>query len=1334
MTHYLQNRYGRQWSLHLWIVLWCLGGVFSSACAADIPVIRVLHNSFVTAEKFQKIVPIAAAAGITLESVNIETSKTDATQWFANAQLIIIDTPRPGDRAMLQTALEQQLQNNTVPAITIGGGPPVFTGIAPWIAGPLTRYYATGGARNFAHFFTVFNTWQSSGATGALPPVEVVAATGFYHPDVPAVFNTIDTYLLWAQEHMRLQHRTVVGTVGFVTYQGAVTDMATAQIDTLIRQSEQAGLIPVVFWFDANDPAGLPGVLGQDKVDVLVNLTHMQQGAARSADFVRLDIPVIQTTRFREGTLSEWASAASGINARSTAVFLAVPEGWGMSDPIVLSAQDNDVDTLLPAQVDVLIGKAAMLAKLRHTAAQDKKLALLFWNYPLGEKNLAASNMNVPRSIVSITTALAEAGYQVTPPDEAAVIRTGQRLLGALYRTVSLSDLLFDNLAALFPVSDYEAWVATLPQQRQNEIAHWGNPARHWAVRTIDGERYFVIPRWQIGNLLIMPQMPRSDNVGDHYHDMHSAPDHLYLASYLYLQRQYAANALIHLGTHGTQEWLPGKDRGLAAHDYSFLTAGNLPVFYPYIQDNIGEAIQAKRRGRAVAISHQTPPFVPAGLYDQLRDLHHLIHEYMQLDDGAVKDRSRNEIITAAVAANMHADLGFTKKAITRDFEVFLDQLHDHMHELARVAMPIGLHTFGQPASDDARLSTVMQQLGRPFYDALGEDAEELFGDDFSTLKETEPYETLTRYLRNNAPLSAFPAVLHPFLQQAAIYDRNLQHTGESEALLAALAGRFVAPGIGGDPIRTPDVPSGRNLYAFDADKIPAQAAYMAGGEAFRQLVGAYRNAHGGAYPKKLAFSLWSSEAIRHLGVTESQVLHALGVQPVWDKGARLVGLDIIPVRDLGRPRVDVVVQVTSVYRDQFDSFMRMLANAITRIAQLDEPDNLLAANNQRIAHRLQAQGVSIQEAARVANYRIFSSAPGAYGTGLPDMALQSTRWGNDSVLAERFLASGQYAYGSDSWGESLNQANLFAEQLKGVQAAVMSRSSNVHGVLSTDHPFEFLGGLSLAVRHLDGQAPALFISDLRTSETKTTSLARFLSDEMRVRYLNPQWIQGMQREGYAGTLQVLNVTNNLFGWKVTDPSTVRDDQWQALFDTYVTDTRNLGINTWFEKHNPTAQAQVLERMAEAIRKDYWDATDDTKRALVERWQKLEAQHDVFLGESQTRAFINALAEGFGLQAGAAPAQAIANVPPPAVQTTPAVAPQAAPTMTDIATIARAAETVQTVQGQVLEQADIKDATPQDDDDARWARWIMLLLLLLGAVWQAWHNFTLRKNITQQQE
>ncbi|GAB1583453.1 cobaltochelatase subunit CobN [Phyllobacterium phragmitis] len=1265
---------------------------------ASRPVVRVLTDSFVLPSKFDALRPIAEEAGVSLESVNVETAKTSSDEWLSGADLVVLDVPRPNDRARVEQALGERLTASKVPSLTIGGGRPAWQGLAPREASALIGYYAGGGAENFRNFFAFVRAWKEGRSLDRFPAAERLPATGFYHPAAPHVFQTLDAYLAWGASRWK----SATGRVGFVIHSNMVSGMQTRLIDALIARSEEAQLMPLVFWFDGADPEGLTKVARPAKADAIVNLTHMQNGSARSAEFIGLDIPIIQTVGFREGGRREWAAAKSGIPARTAAVFLAGSERWGMIDPMVLTAVEEGAEVPIPAQIDALVGKLKSLVALRRKPASAKNLALLFWNYPAGEKNLAASNLNVPASIEAIAARLSQGGYDTGPLSEAEMIAAGQRMLGGLYRTVPLEDLVERNLAVTLPVETYERWLATLTPEKRRAFSHWGKPEKHWAVREVNGRSSFIIPAFRRGKLLIMPQMPRAGTMGAHYHDTASPPDHLYMAAYLYLRETFGADAIIHLGTHGTQEWLPGKDRGLAADDDPFLAVGDVPVFYPYIQDNVGEALQARRRGRAVTISHQAPPFAPSGLYDELRDIHHLIHDYGQLDEGAVRDRTAKEIADAAIKANMHADLGWTEEAVRRDFAAFLPVLHDHLHELARTAMPLGLHTFGLPAKPDHRLATVMQQLGQPFYDVVGASGDELFVDDFASLKETAPFKTLRKYLRDGADRASLGEPLKSLLARADTLDASLAAPDEIEALLAGLEGRFIAPGAGGDPIRNPEVKSGRNLHAFEPGRIPAMAAYEAGGEAFGQLVEAFRKDHRGTWPTKLAFSLWSSEAVRHLGVTEAQVLHALGLKPVWDEGGRVRALEIIPAAELGRPRIDVVVQVTSVYRDQFDGFMRLLADAIDRISALNESGNPVAANSRRIAAALEAKGASPAEAREQARLRIFSNAPGSYGSGLSDMALRSTTWDEDSTLAERFLDGTRFAYGARAWGISPKGANLLGEQLKGAQAVVMSRSSNLHGVLSTDHPFEFMGGLSLAIRHLDGESPSLYVSDLRSGAPATTPLARFLADELRVRYLNPHWIEGMKAEGYAGTLAMLNAANNLFGWQAVDPSTVRPDQWQAMFDTYVADTRNLGLKAFFEQHNPTAQAQLIERMAEAIRKGYWNAPDETRKQLAERWQELTAKHGVNSGEPVTKAFIEQIAAGFGLSASQAEGTQSASAPAP--DNNASLATNAA----------------QPVQGQVLEQVPPKSETSEE-----WRQWLPLLLMLglvafgAGLQWRA---------------
>lgn len=1268
------------------------------------PVVKLVADTMVLDGKLSKLEAYAREEGVVLQVVDVESAAGSPSSWLAGGNLVLIDTPVPSARARVAERLGDALPRAGLPWVQIGGGPPRFDGLDPAHGARLLAYYVNGGEQNFRAMFRYLRAWATGADVNGIAAPRVLPAGGFYHPQAPDVFASLDDYLKWGGSRWAPQAPRIAVAI----HASALANMQTQVVDALIAKAEAQGLLPLVFWFDPAMPDALSRVVKTGRAHVLVNMQHMGNGRLRVPEFLDLDVPVLQTLNYREGDVAAWRAADSGIAPRLVAPFLAVFENWGMTDPMVIAALQNGEMTPIPEQVDAVIGKAASLVRLQRKPSADKRLALMIWNYPKGEKNLSASHLNVPRSLAVLTRALADAGYAVKPASEQAIIDAGQAMMTALYRHDTLDALTRDGLTQGYPLARYRQWLDGLPAPRKKAMTDkWGDVEKHWAVRSVDGVKHLMVPRLALGNLIVMPQPPRGDRPGAAYHDAAVPPDHLYMAAYLMLRQTHAADALIHFGTHGSQEWLPGKDRGLATDDYPMLALADIPVFYPYIQDNVGEALQARRRGRATMISHQTPAFAPSGLYAELQTLHALIHEYLQLDDGAARQATQTRLIDAVMAARMEQDLGWDGARLKADFAGFFPLLHDHLHELAQRSMPLGLHTFGQPASRAHRLATVLQQLGDPLQRAADPDGPEPLEGDFQALEKTPAYRLLHRHLRDGVPVSAIgDATTRQLVEQAVIRDRHLADTQEIEALLRGLEGRFVPPGPGGDPVRNPEVPSGRNLYGFEPDKLPTRAAYEAGGDALAALVDAYRADHAGQYPEKLAFSLWSSEAMRHLGVLESQVLHALGLRPEWDAGGRVTALTIIPAGELSRPRIDAVVQVTGVYRDQFDGFMRLLAQAIEQLSELEEPGNVVRRNSLATVGRLMEQGHSRQQASSWASVRLFGNQAGDYGTGIPDATLDSTAWEKDSTLAEQYLARMQTAYGArpELWGAQASMTNLYAEQLRGVQAAVLARSSSLHGVLSTDHPFEFLGGLSMAVRHLDGTSPDLFIADLRDAKPRIATAGRFLADEMRSRYLNPHWIGEMQKEGYAGTLQMLNTVNNLWGWQVTDPASVRADQWQAMHDTYMKDNRDLGMNAWFEQHNPTAQAQMIERMAEAIRKGYWDASVQTRQELAERWQALATEHGVDTGAPVTREFIAQMAAGFGLAA-AGPAGVAAS------EAAATDTPDAASDHTGL----------ESVQGQVMQAVDPRDSQAPPVWRLLLALAVLLLFLLIGGAAQ-WHN------------
>jgi cobaltochelatase CobN len=423
-----------------------------------------------------------------------------------------------------------------------------------------------------------------------------------------------------------------------------------------------------------------------------------------------------------------------------------------------------------------------------------------------------------------------------------------------------------------------------------------------------------------------------------------------------------------------------------------------------------------------------------------------------------------------------------------------------------------------------------------------------------------------------------------------------------------------------------------------------------------------------------------------------------------------VIGLEVIPTAELGRPRIDVVISLTGLYRDQFPNLMERINEAVTLVAALDETavQNPVRAHTEQVRQQLQTRGVSAADARDFALTRIYGNESGDYGTGLTEATLASEHWNeDDGKLATLYLARMSWAYGPDSarWSRKLKDAqdreiNVYAEQLRGTNAAVLSRSSNLRGLLDTDHPFEYLGGLALAVRQLDGASPALYVANLRDpGRAKLERAETFIAKELRSVYHHPGWIGEMQREGYAGTLQLLNTVNNFWGWQVMDRQTVRADQWQEFHEIYVQDRHRLGLRQWFERHNPDAIAQVVERMLEAVRKDYWQADERTVRELVSAYQQLSRRHGIVSSNATFRAYVAELAAGYGLGLGK-PATTQRAVSPPQA----AVAPPADPT----------------VRGQELR---VVPRAAQAFEELIWTYALLIGLIVAGGIgYQAWRT------------
>ncbi|MBI2306389.1 MAG: cobaltochelatase subunit CobN [Rhodocyclales bacterium] len=1229
--------------------------------------------------KFTKLAEIGAANGFRVEAKQAEKlpGEPDASL-FRGADLVVFDAPRDHLQDQLRAKLAKALPGLSAPHLWMHEAKPAAKGLPKPLADRLHAYYTNGARTNFENFFRTLAAHRQGKSFDGIPAPVVFPKAAIYHPQAPGlVFADTAAYLKWKQVNLA-KKPPVIAVALHQTYVGSEQ---TAFVDDLIARIEAAGAVPLAWYAPVMGPqAALLKVDGRLVADAVINTQIVLDPEGRRKELEALGIPWVQALSYRRGDEADWRADPQGVPLIDVPFFLAQGEYAGIADAVVAGAQKkgDDAVTVIPAQSAAVVAKVLNQVRLQRLSNADKKVAVMFWNYPPGEKNLSASYLNLPQSLAATLKSLQAAGYDARPEEEAVLINDLQRLLSPFYRDGQLPSLLRDGLADKLPVATYRAWLATLPAGVRSELAErWGDPEKSAMVIRNDGAPYFVIPRFAAGKVVFTPQAPRGEKWEDKekalYHSTKAVPSHYYLAQYLWLREQFKADALIHYGTHGSQEWLPGKERGLSMSDYPMLAVGNVPVIYPYIVDNIGEALQAKRRGRATTVTHQTPAFAPAGLHETTVKIHDLLHQWLAQDDGAVKLKLAADLKAAVKKERIDKDMGWSEARIDTEFRNFVDALHDHLHELAQTAQPLGLHTFGTAPQETHRLGTVLLMLGKPFWEAAAkqagvkdDDLDEMFVDSYEKTVEAPPFKAFRDWLQGRTAKPADAALAERFEQGKRWY-ADLGAAGELDGLLAALAGKYIPTSYGGDPMKNPDaLPTGRNLYGFDPSRVPTRQAWEAGKEAAEALLAAHR-AKTGRTPKKLAFSLWSVETMRHQGMLEAQALWTMGVEPVWDQGGRVVDVKMVPREKLGRPRVDVVLSATGLYRDHFPNALKQLAKAVELAARANEADNPMYENSRAIAARLMKQGLPATAAVKAAETRIFSSESGKYGTGLDDATLATDTWKGkaegDRKLADLYLARMQFAYGADEsdWGAkgvagsdgAGGNVNLYAEHLKGTEGAVLSRTSNLYGMLTTDDPFQYLGGIGLAVRRLDGKAPELYISNLRGSGSgKVEGADAFLAKELATRNFHPGYIKGLMAEGYAGTLQVLDSMNNFSGWTIVAREIVRDDQWQEFVDVYVRDKHQLGLKEWFEAKNPTALAQTIERMIEAARQGYWQADPQVLAELKERYRDLARRHDVVTDNRAFKDFVDAGANaGFGLATllpATRPQQAADLAPPPA--------------------------------------------------------------------------------------
>ncbi|MFP8908162.1 cobaltochelatase subunit CobN [Streptomyces atacamensis] len=1066
-------------------------------------------------------------------------------------------------------------------------------------------------------------------------------------------------------------------TVGVLFYRAHELSGNTAFVDALCDAIEERGANALAVYcgsLRSADP-GLYELLG--RADALV-ATVLAAGGAHAADasaggddetwdvgaLAELDVPVLQGLCLT-GSRAVWEESDAALSPMDAAMQVAIPEFDGRLVTVPFSFKEDGPDGVPvyvadPERARRVAGIAVRHAALRHRPNADKRIALVFTAYPTKHSRVGnAVGLDTPASAVELLRALRDAGY-----DTGELPGTGDELIHRLIAAGGhdVEWLTEEQLAAAparVPLADYRRWFAALdPGLREAMREHWGEPPGSLYVDGEGEDAEIVLASLRFGNVVVMIQPPRGfgENPIAIYHDPDLPPSHHYLAAYRWMetpreQGGFGADAVVHMGKHGTMEWLPGKGLGLSAGCAPDAVLGDLPLVYPFIVNDPGEGTQAKRRGHATVVDHLVPPMARADSYGDLARLEQLLDEYALVSDldPAKAPAVRSQIWTLVRAAELHHDLHVEEQPDEDEFDEFVMHIDGWLCEIKDVQIRDGLHVLGGGPVGEPRVNLVLavlrsaqvwggvggalpglravlaEHVGLVESELLAEPGARIEAPKALTALADGPSRTasdavdllehLARRLvesmeargwaREAAPQvvrevldAELPGAVSVLEFAADEVVPRLERTGDEIGnVLHALEGGYVPAGPSGSPTRglVNVLPTGRNFYSVDPKAIPSKLSWDVGSALADSLLARHLADHG-EYPRSVGLTVWGTSCMRTQGDDIAEILALLGCRPVWDDASRRVtGFEIVPPDELGRPRIDVTVRISGFFRDAFPHVVALVDDAVRAVAELDEP----AESNYVRAHA--DEDTAAHGDRRRATARIFGSKPGAYGAGLLPL-IDARNWRSDADLAEVYAVWGGYAYGRGLDGRPARGDMETA--FRRIQVAAKNVDTREHDIADADDYFQYHGGMVAMVRHLTGDSPEAYVGDSAVpDQVRTRTLGEETHRVFRARVVNPRWMAAMRRHGYKGAFEMAATVDYLFGYDAT-AGVVDDWMYQRLAAEYVFDETN---QEFMKRSNPWALRGVTERLLEAADRGLWAEPEErTLERLREIYLELE--------------------------------------------------------------------------------------------------------------------------------
>ena len=1066
-------------------------------------------------------------------------------------------------------------------------------------------YLVNGGPQNFAHLLRFV--------------ADTVLREGFGF-DPPAA---VPAFGVWRAT----KRRSGAPVVGVVFYRAHLVAGNTQFVTDICDDIEASGGDVFAMWcYSLRGEAAQPVIdlLAEQRLDVLITTVLATGGSAAGAGIsggaggldgddwdasalAALDIPIIQAPSSGQSS-DEWLDNPGGLGPYDATAGIAIPEFDGRIIGPVFAFNEvvDDGDELgnvvrayrtVPDRVRRLAGLALRYARLRRTPTAARRIAIVLSAYPTKRARLGnAVGLDTPASAMRLLDAMADEGYTMIRRPASGDDLMAELADGLTYDADSLTAAQLDVALGGLPVDAYSGWFATLPGDARHELeSQWG-PAP--GVQRVHADE-FVFSGIDLGNVVVAIQPPRGygDDPVAVYHSPNLPPAHHYLAFYRWLDEVWNADAIVHLGKHGTLEWLPGKPLALSAGCWPDAALGDVPLFYPFLVNDPGEGAQAKRRAHAVVIDHLLPPMTRADTYDEMAKLEQLFDEYSQIQslDPSKLPALREQIWSTITEAAIDRDLGLVDvsggNAFGDEFDDVIVNVDGYLCGLKDAQIRGGLHTLGTPPEGEALVDLVLAitRLGHGRIASLrGSVAIEL-GVSLDDPHALDAVEARCRDLVQAADARGWSVDEDdmPTMQWVCTWlVPNLRlATDEIDNLLHGLAGGYVPAGPSGTLTRggAHVLPTGRNFYALDPKALPTQLSWDVG----QRLADALLQRHlaeEGTYPRTVGLVLWGTALMRTQGDDIAEALALLGVRPVWEaESRRVTGLEAIPLGELGRPRIDVTLRISGFFRDAFPNLVHLVDDAVALVAALEEPerDNYVRANG-------------------AADPRVFGPTPGAYGVGI-STALEQRSWRSDDDLAAIYIAWSGYSYGRGGYGVADEEA--MRRRFSAIDVAVKNQDNREHDIFDSDDYLQEHGGMIATIRSLTGADPKSWFGDTADpARPIVRSLAEEAARVVRTRVVNPRWIEAMQRHGYKGAFEMAATVDHLFGYDAT-AKVVDDWMYEKVTAAYVADP---AVRKFFEQSNPWALTSIAEKLLEAVDREMWHASAESVATL--RQALLEAE------------------------------------------------------------------------------------------------------------------------------